>query len=257
MTGDSLLDAPLALVGAAAVLFVGGFVKGVVGFALPMLAMAGMASFLNAQDALALLILPIFMSNLWQALRQGPGAALETARRFWKLNLILVLLIALIAQAVPRMDSRVIFLALGLIVSLAALLQLVGWRPLAPRDPRLRAASEVAAGLLGGVAGGLSGVWGPPVLFYLVSLRMPPVEQVRAQGLTFFLGSCVLLTAHLRSGLLDVVTLPLSAAMCLPVAIGMAVGLRVQDTIAPERFRRITLVVLCLGGLNLLRRALV
>ena len=256
MSGLDLAD-PLALAAAAGIMFLGGLIKGAVGFALPMIAVAGIGSFLTAQDALALLILPVFMSNLWQTLRQGLRAAIETGRRFWKLNLILVALIAVIAQAVPEMSSRLLFLALGAIVSTAAALQLVGWRPLAPREPALRTVAELTAGTLGGIAGGLSGVWGPPVLFYLVALRLPPVEQVRAQGLTFFLGSCVLLGAHLNSGLLNRETMPLSAAMCVPVALGMAAGLRLQDRMDPVRFRRITLVVLCLAGLNLLRRGLI
>ena len=117
-------------------------------------------------------------------------------------------------------------------------------------------ALEIATGIVGGICGGIAGVWGPPVLLYLISLRVPKTEQVRAQGLTFFVGSCMLVVAHLRSGLLNVETAPLSALMCVPAAIGMALGLRFQDAMNPERFRRITLVVLCVAGLNLLRRGL-
>ena len=203
MSGAELAAAPALLAGAAAVMLLAGIVKGAVGFAMPMIAMAGIGSFLPAQTALGLIILPIFLSNLWQTLRQGLGPAVETGRRFWRLNLILVVLIAAVAQAVPGMSSEALFLALGVIVSAAAALQLAGWRPAAPGTPRARTLAEAGTGVLAGISGGLSGVWGPPVLFYLIALRLRPVEQVRAQGLSFFLGSCVLLAAHLSSGLLD------------------------------------------------------
>lgn len=256
MTEADLLD-PAVLLGAAAIMFLGGFVKGVVGFALPMVAVAGIGSFATAQQTLALLILPIFLSNLWQTLRQGFGPAVETGRRFWKMIAILAVLIALVAQIVPGLAPEVMFLALGSIVSLAAMLQLAGWRPVAPRGRGARLAVELATGVVAGICGGLSGVWGPPVVFFLVSLQLARTDMMRAQGLTYFVGACVLLGAHLGSGLANAETLPLSALMCVPAAVGMGVGLRLQDRLDPDRFRRAILVVLCLAGLNLLRRGLV
>ena len=247
---------PLVLFGAALVLFCGGVIKGAVGFALPMIAVAGIGSFLSAQETLALMILPVFVSNLWQTLRQGIRPAVETGRRFWKMILLLAGLIVVVGQVVPDIPSHYLFLVLGAVVSIAAILQLAGWRPLAPVGRGARAALECAVGAFAGICGGLSGVWGPPVMFYLVSLRLPRAEQVRAQGLTFFVGSVMLVIAHIKSGLLDAATIPSSALMILPAAAGMAIGVRMQDAMHPERFRKVTLAVLCVAGLNLLRRGL-
>jgi len=106
------------------------------------------------------------------------------------------------------------------------------------------------------VCGGLSGVWGPPVLFFLIALDLEKTLQIRALGLAFTVGSIILVPAHLVSGLLNGLTLPFSLAMCLPAAIGMVGGLKAQDRMDQRLFRRMTLVVLCLAGLNLLRRGL-
>ena len=75
-------------------------------------------------------------------------------------------------------------------------------------------------------------------------------------GLAFLVGSAILVPAHLTSGILDDVTLPFSLAMCLPVVVGMWVGLRYQDRMDQALFRKIALGVLCIAGLNLLRRGL-
>lgn len=75
-------------------------------------------------------------------------------------------------------------------------------------------------------------------------------------GLNFAIGWWVLVAAHMKSGVLNPATLPLSAAMLVPVIIGMTLGMRVQDRLDPVLFRRATLIVLCLAGLNLLRRGL-
>ena len=91
---------------------------------------------------------------------------------------------------------------------------------------------------------------------YLIATGLPKIELVRAQSLSFLLGSVVLLLAHLRSGVLNPVTLPASAWMVLPTMAAMFVGYRVHDRLDQRRFQRLTLVVLVLSGLNLVRRAL-
>ncbi len=133
---------------------------------------------------------------------------------------------------------------------------MAGWRPKAPGTPGARAAVEVLTGIGAGFLGGISGVWGPVVVFFLVSLDIPKTTQVRTMGLTFTIGSLVLIPAHWQSGILNAYTLPLGLALCLPMAAGMALGLWCQDRMNPDFFRRATLAVLILAGLNLLRRGL-
>ncbi|MBK5926601.1 sulfite exporter TauE/SafE family protein, partial [Rhodobaculum claviforme] len=103
--------------------------------------------------------------------------------------------------------------------------------------------------------GGISGVWGPPVIIYLVSVGAEKREMIRVQGVVFLIGGIVLLSAHLQSGVLNAVTLPLSAALVVPAAVGMWLGFRLQDRLDPIRFRRWTLVLLAVTGLNLVRQA--
>ncbi len=247
---------PVILIAATAIMLVGGFVKGAVGFALPMIGIGGIGSFLPAQETVAILLLPTLVSNLWQTLRQGIAPAARTLRRFWKLNLLLGLTIGLAAQLVPAIPSAGLFVFLGGLVCTAAGLQLIGWRPRAPAAARPRAALEVVTGLFAGVCGGLSGVWGPPVLFFLISLGAEKTLQIRSLGLAFLVGSAILVPAHLTSGILNERTLPFSLAMCLPVVAGMAIGLRYQDRMDQALFRKVALGVLCIAGLNLLRRGL-
>ncbi|HSF94279.1 MAG TPA: sulfite exporter TauE/SafE family protein [Thermohalobaculum sp.] len=247
---------PLILIAACAIMAFGGFVKGAVGFALPMIAIGGLGSFMPAQDTVAILIFPTVLTNFWQTMRQGTGAAGETLGQFWKLNLLLGLTIGVAAQWVPDIPSAGLFVFLGVLISTAAGLQLAGWRPRAPGQAGPRMALEIVTGLVAGVCGGLSGVWGPPVLFFLIALECEKTLQIRALGLAFTVGSIILVPAHLMSGLLNRATLPFSALMCVPVALGMVAGLRWQDRMDARLFRRLTLVVLCLAGLNLLRRGL-
>ncbi|MDM7459411.1 MAG: sulfite exporter TauE/SafE family protein, partial [Paracoccus sp. (in: a-proteobacteria)] len=61
---------------------------------------------------------------------------------------------------------------------------------------------------------------------------------------------------HLLSGVLNPATLPLSLLLCLPAIGGMKMGYALQDRLDVAQFRRWTLILLILTGLNLVRRAL-
>jgi uncharacterized membrane protein YfcA len=80
-------------------------------------------------------------------------------------------------------------------------------------------------------------------------------EQVRVQGMMYFLGNVLLFGAHLRSGVLNADTIPLTVLMLLPAFAGMWLGFRLQDRMNKAQFLRATLVVLLIAGLNLVRRA--
>ena len=242
-----------ALAGAAFGMAAGGFAKGVVGFALPLIGLSVMGSFLPYGVAVALLIVPTLVSNVFQSLRNGIGAAWSSLREFWLLNLILVVIIALSAQLVLHLPEELLFGLLGLFITTFGLTQLAGWQPHLP--PGHRRTVEALVALTGGFFGGIAGIWGPPVVIYLLAARVPKVEMIRAQSLSFLLGSLVLLVAHIRSGVLDAVTLPVSSWLVVPTMLAMFAGYRVQDRLDQVLFRKVTLAVLILAGLNLLRRA--
>ncbi|QPH54419.1 sulfite exporter TauE/SafE family protein [Pontivivens ytuae] len=245
---------PLSLVLAALVMFVAGFVKGAVGFALPMVAVSGIGSILPAAVAVAALMLPALLTNVWQALRDGLGKALESLRTFRAYTLGIVVVMGLVAPLVSILPAPTLLLILGVGVTFFAAIQLAGWRPSAEMARR-PAAGAVSAGIAG-VFGGLAAVTGPPVVLYMLARGVPKVEQVRIQGVIFLLGLIVVTSIHGATGVLNAVTLPLSVLLIAPAFAGMAVGLWVQDRLAQETFRRATLVVLVIAGLNLLRRGL-
>ena len=232
-----------------------GFAKGVVGFALPMIAISAIGSVMPAPLAVAAIIAPAVITNIWQTFRQGVQAAWSSLRRFWLLNLVMFGAIAISAQLITVLSDQALFAVLGVGVCGFAGLQLLGWRP-GPPPARFAKAVEAGVALVAGFFGGLSGVWGPPILLYLTSLQLPKTELVRSQGVSFLLGSLILVVSHLRSGLLLGEGGALSLAMVVPAMAGMALGLMVQDRLDQQKFRRATLIVLVIAGVNLLRRAL-
>lgn len=256
MTADLTQLDIVWLAAISAVMALGGFVKGAVGFAMPMISLAGLGLFLTAQEAIALVAIPAAISNIWQTLREGIAPAIATIRRYWVMNLVIAVLLALTAQLVPHIASDTLYVILGTTVGLAAVTQLLGWRPRISQDIRGRGWIEAGIGLVSGTIGGITGVWGPIVLYWLIALGTEKREQVRMLGVTFLIGWAVLTGAHLGSGILNATTLPLSVAMLIPVVAAMWLGMKVQDRVDQRLFQTLTLIVLCVAGLNLLRRGL-
>lgn len=238
---------------ALAVTLFAGFVKGAVGFAMPMIMIAVLSSFLPPEMALAALILPTLFTNVSQAFRQGVRAFWATVVAWRRYLAITVVALVLSAQLVGVIPQGWFLFALGLPITVFALLRLRGV-PLAVRLEH-QGRLEVGTAIVGGLYGGVSGVWGPPLLVYLVSTGAGKDETVRVQGVVFLIGAAVLLAAHLQSGVLNGVTLPFSAVLAVPALLGLWLGYRVQDRLDQTRFTWWTQVLLVLTGLNLMRRA--
>lgn len=240
----------LALAAVAALL--AGFVKGAVGFGMPMILISAFGSFMHPQLALATLIVPTLFSNVWQALRDGLGPALVTIRRFRLFMTLLLVFILASAQLAAILPPRILLLIIGIPVTAFAATQLAGWR--LSIKPKRRKRAEAILGVLAGLTGGLSGVWGPPTVAYLTAIETPRQESMRTQGIVYGAGSIMLTLAHLHSGLLNAETMPVSISMLAPALLGMAIGFQVSDRLEQHKFRRATLAVLIIAGLNLIRR---
>ena len=230
-----------------------GFIKGAVGFAMPMVMISAFSSFLTPQQALAGLILPTLVTNISQAFRQGIPAAVTTARRYHRFLIATLGMLVVSAQFATVLPQTAFLLGLGLPITGFAALQLMG-RNLALRLEH-RSRAEWVLGGVGGLYGGVSGIWGPPLLVYLLSVGVGKEETIRTQGVIFLLGALVLLGAHLQTGLLTGPMLVFSALLVVPALIGQTLGIRLQDRLDQSRFRRWTQILLAVSGLNLVRQA--
>lgn len=257
ITLPALLNPDLALapfVFAISVALLAGIIKGMVGFAMPMIMISGLTLILSPEIALAALILPTLLSNLLQAFRGGLSDTLQSAWQFRVYLATMLVVLGLTTQLVPAIPERIFYLVLGIpIVAFTAMNLLTRGLRLARQNPAL----EIAIGSISGFAGGISGVWGPPTVAYLTAIDLPKAEHVRVQGIIYGAGAIALFAGHTKSGVLNAETLPLSIWMVMPALVGVWLGQLLQDRIDQRVFRRVTLLILLIAGLNLLRRGLV
>jgi len=246
---------PLWAFGAAVlVTFAAGFVKGSVGFAMPLIMISGLAMFLEPTLVIAGVVLPIVVSNFLQVARYGRLEARSAIIEHWRYIVTVCLMILVVAQFVTVIPGHVMYLILGVVVVALSVIQLSGVRfHIAPAHRRR---AEWGTALLAGGLGGLAGTWGPPTVLYLIALDTPKARQMLVQGVVYGLGAVSLLAAHLHSGVLNRVTIPFSAMLLIPAFLGMQAGFRLSDRMHPDVFRKVTLVVLVVAGANLIRRGL-
>ena len=245
---------PSLFVFACAVTLLGGFVKGAVGFAMPLVMISGMGILIDPQLVVAGIVLPILISNGLQVARAGLGKARHAVIEHWRYITLVCVMILISAQFLRSIPADAMFVVLGVPVVVLCAIQLAGWRPMI--SPRWRRPFEWGAGTLSGTLGGLAGTWGPPTVLYLLALDTPRDRQMAVQGVIYGLGSVMLFLGHLKSGVLNAQTWPLSAALVIPAMLGMWVGFKLGDRFDQEKFRRVTLLVLVIAGANLIRRGL-
>jgi uncharacterized membrane protein YfcA len=236
----------------SAALIVGGIVKGVVALGLPIVTMAFTLNFMEPLTVLGMLVMPILVTNLWQTVRAGN--VLQPLGRFWPMIVMALIFLFIGAELVVAIDTAVLFGMLGCFVVLFSATNLMKPR-VHPLRPETEKWAGPLAGAFGGFLGGISTIWGPPMMMYFVMLKLEKDYFVRTVGLAWFSLAVPLTIAYWRNGVFSGDIIPLSFYACVPGMIGIFIGEKIRDKIDQKTFRKVMLVVLFIIGLNLIRRA--
>jgi len=232
-------------------LFLGGLLKGVVGLGLPLVSMPLLTFAVPLKTAVALVIVPIFVTNLAQSF-QG-GLASPTFRRFWLSMIVLVATIALTAEALVTIDEKILYTILG--TTLILLTLTLRFRPSMQIRPAQEPWAAPLAAVAGGVLGGFTGIYGPPVMMYLACLRLKKGEFVAAVSQFFVAGNIGLTIGLVSFGGAGLRELALSAAATIPTYVGLWLGQRVHARLDESRFSAVLYIVYLATGASFLIRA--
>lgn len=244
---------PLTLLLVAATFLLAGGVKGVIGMGMPTVSLALLAATLGLTPAMALLLVPTIVTNVWQALAGGHFAAI--LRRHWPFLLTSAAAVWPGVVVLARANPRWLSLLLGVLIVGYALLNLGRARL------RLSVAHERRAGLACGLTNGLiTGMTGSsvfPGVAYLQALGLPRDQLIQAMGILFTLATLTLGLAMGGEELLSGELLGLSALALVPALLGMRLGQRLRHRLSEAAFRRVFFVgLLAMGGYLVLRALL-
>jgi uncharacterized membrane protein YfcA len=245
-----MFDSMLVLI--AASLLLAGFVKGVIGLGLPTVSMGLLAVTMPPGQALAIVIVPAIVTNIWQTF-VGPHLR-DIMRRLWPLMVGVVIGIWLNGGLLtgPYAPYGTVFLG-GLLVIYA----ITGLRKfhfkVARRDEKWIGG---IVGLITGVISAGTGVQVIPSMPFMQAIGMEKDELVQALGVFFTVATLALAFNLTASGLMTAATaLPGAVAMVASFA-GMFIGQAVRSRMQPDVFRRWFLIAMILLGLYLAGNAL-
>ena len=240
------LTDPISLIAVLLIFLLAGVVKGVIGLGLPTISLALMSLLFELPTAMAIMVVPSLITNLWQGL-SGSGT-LMIVRRVWPFLLVATLSIWIGARLLTRTDPAVLTAILGAVLVLYALVGLMGYRVSIGEPHRLW--SGLACGLINGTLGGMTGTFVVPGVLYLQAIGLPRDQLIHAMGLLFGLSSIALTVALQRNGLLNATIVSTSAIAVLPALAGLWLGERqIRHRLPEKRFRFVFfLALLVLGG---------
>lgn len=235
---------PVSLAAIAATFLLAGCVKGVVGFGLPTVSLALLTIAFGLPQAMALMLVPAFVTNVWQAV--AGGGAIAVFRRIWPFLLMAGVTVWIGALALTRVDVQLLSAMLGLLLVVYAVVSLGGIRL------SLSARQEVWAGpLLGTVNGVLTGMTGSyvvPGVMFLQGIGLPRDRLVQAMGMLFLVSTLALGLALGGNDFLSAELGLASTAALVPALVGMALGQSLRRRLPEQRFRQIFFVALLLLG---------
>src|SRR3979490_479086 len=184
-------------------LIVAGFLKGIIGVGMPVVALPLLSLFIDIKSAAMLLSMPLVFSNLPQALEGG-----KTGRCLMQLMPVISGMIPglfLGVRVLLALDANVAKIVAGLV-----LIGVGGVTLLAPRlqlQSRLVLPTGITFGFFRGILGGIAAISGPLVFFFLLAKGLSGKAFTKEASLDLVVSASlvsILLTASRQFNWLDV-----------------------------------------------------
>jgi hypothetical protein len=229
-----------------------GFVKGVIGLGLPTVALGILTASIGLKEAMAIIILPSFLTNVWQAL--SGGAMKQILKRLWPLLILSLLFIWFSADLLLIVDVKWLSTLLGITLLIYSITGIVGFAPQTPL--KIQKWLTPLVGAINGVMTGLTGASVMPGVLYIQSLGWPKDVFVQAMGVLFMSSAVGLALGMGKNNLFTPELAMISGLAFIPAIVGMLIGQWVRDKLEERLFRKVFWVSVLFMGLYIVVRSL-
>ena len=235
----------------AATFLLAGFVKGVIGFGLPTVSLGLLVMIVELPTAMALMLIPCFVTNVWQAL--SGGHFLFVLRKVGLFLWVATVTVWLGSKILSSIDLIWATLLLGTLLMTYAGSQILGFA-LAKQTHKNRWLASTA-GFINGIFTGLTGSFIFPGLMYLQSLDLKKDALIQAMGLLFTLSTLALAVSLNGHNLLDLTVGWASFAVVVPALLGMLGGRRFRTHLSEVQFRKAFFISVMMLGVIIIATA--
>lgn len=243
---------PIVLTIVALTLLLAGTVKGVIGLGLPTVSLAIFTAAFGLPEAMALLLVPSFVTNFWQAAVGGNGR--EIIKRIWPFLLMATVTVWVGATALTRVDLMLLSALLGLLLVTYATLSLT--KVQISISPKQEVWLGPVIGTANGVLTGMTGSFVVPGVMFLQAIGLPRDMLIQAMGMLFTVSTVALALALQGNSLLTVDLGALSTLAVAPALLGMVLGQRIRQRLSESAFRRVFFLSLLVLGAYIIARSL-
>ena len=230
-----------------------GFVKGVIGLGLPTVSLALLTVATDLPSAMALLLVPSFVTNVWQAMVGGNTRIIVL--RLWPFLVMATATVWFGAIALSHFELPLLSALLGVLLVSYAVIALSGFRI------TVAAKNEQWVGpLLGAVNGILTGMTGSfvvPGVMFLQAIGLSRELLIQAMGMLFTVSTLALAIALQSNNLLTSQYAIASAGAMLPAIAGMILGQRIRKRLPESLFRKVFFASLLLLGIYIIVNSIV
>jgi hypothetical protein len=219
----------------AGAFIVAGIAKGAIGMGMPPIAIGLMSFALPLESAIAIMVMPTMVTNIWQAIYGGGFRPLM--RRFGTMAATAMIGILGVGLLFSNLGSPSTTGWVGVLLVLYSLLALTPWRPKVPRGAERWANPLI--GLASGAVAGTTGVAAVPFLPYMQSLNMDRHELVQALGIMYVFITGMLAVSLGLHGAYHLTNIVGGIGAVAPTMLGVWLGQKARRRLSPETFRRI------------------
>ena len=227
--------------------FFGGIIKGTVGIGMSMFSVPIIAFFIPPTTSIMLLCCPVLITNVLQMqFLKGIGSY-----RFLPMFIFLVLGLIVGGKLILEIDYSTISQIMASLIIMSVTINFFRLNFIKIK-PIFEKKITIILGFFSGIIGGLSSMYAPLIIAYLVSVDLEKEFFIRTVATMYFIGSIILYPFFIYNGLGTMVDLLISSLLMIPALIGQYLGTKVRYKISNEIFRKITFLILFFIGISLL-----
>jgi len=231
-------------------ILLGGVIKGTLGVGLPLFAVPLLSLLIGSTHAIALVAVPVLVSNIWQAWQEGSWTA--SMKRFWPLMLSQSIMTVLAVYFTLSFSVKQLNMLVAFAVLLAVALML--FKPSFNIPPHREKMMGTLVGGLSGILGGVSSLMGPILISYTMSLKLKRDEFVGAISVIYLMTALPMYMAMFSFGRIEAMDLGYSVFALIPMAVGLKAGQKLRHRLSEEAFRKVLLAFLILIAVLLVFR---
>ena len=228
------------------VFIISGVIKGFLGIGMPTAAMGFLTLVFDPIEAIALLIIPIVITNFLQF--KNSKYRYETMINYWVLAMSLVISALLTSLFITKISTSFLTLSIGIAMLIMSLNEFFGF------SVRISGSAKIQfiVGALSGFLGGMSSIFSPLVTMFLIAKGVDKERFISATGFLFLLGGLFLLFGLVINKVLEYYLTLKSVYGLIFILFGFKLGELLRKKINLIFFQKAILIMFGMMGVRLI-----